>query len=215
MFVFILIVSAMAEDMAKFPPVFAYVTGVAEDDALNVRAKPDYRSKKVASLPNEAFVGVDTCQKVGRSIWCKIYHLAQYDYEGFEWDAPEGWVNARYLVGVNNGYVLIDGNPNCNYILGCENGLCDLVEDFTFNKDNEIISLKTEKIARTRLKGASRFDAMPPEVDGYCTGDNKINDYLRRRGIERVSHFSNDPAYLKALDFVKKYDPFWLFGRRI
>jgi len=198
------------EDMVKFPPVFAAVTGVAEDDALNVRAKPDYRSKKVASLPNEAFVGVDVCQKAGHSVWCKIYHLAQYDYEGFEWDAPEGWVNARYLVGVNNGYVLVDGKPDCDYILGCENGICDLVDEYTFNKNYEIISLKTKKIARVRLKGASRFGAMSPEGDGYCTGDNRISDYLRRRGIERVSHFSSDPAYLKALDFVKRYDPHWL-----
>lgn len=209
MFVLILVVSAIAEDIVTYPPVFAYVTGVAEDDALNVRAKPDYRSKKIASLPNEAYVGVDECCRIGHSIWCRIHHMAQYDYEGYGWDGPEGWVNAKYLLGKNDGYVLIDQKANCHYILGCENGMCDLADEYALNKNYEIISLKTKKIARARLKGESHFGAMSPEEGGYCTNGNKIDDYLKRRGVKRVSHFSSDPAYLKALDFVKKYDPFW------
>jgi len=197
------------EDMVAYPPVFAYVTGVAENDALNVRAKPDYRSKKVASLPNEAYVGLDRCRKTGCSVWCKVHHMAQYDYEGFEWDVPQGWVHAGYLLGVNRGYVLVDGKPGCDYILGCEKGMCDRVVDYRLNQAHEIISLKTEKIARARLKGASRFGAMEPEGDGYCVIDRWVEDYLTRRGIERVAHFSSEPAYQKALAFIKAYDPHW------
>jgi uncharacterized protein YraI len=111
-----------AEDILSSLPLFATVVGVAKNDSLNVRAEPDYRSAKVASLPNGGYVGVDRCLKKGASTWCRIHHLSQYDYEGYGWDAPGGWVNAGYLHFGDRGYVLVDGKGNCDYVTGCQEG---------------------------------------------------------------------------------------------
>jgi len=196
-----------AEDVVRYPPLFASVTGVAENDTLNVRAKPDYRSRKRASLPDGAYVGVDRCRQKGDSVWCLIHHIAQHDYEGYGWNAPEGWVNARYLKFGNRGYVLIDGKARCDYVTGCQNGVCNRVADYTLNKAYEILSVKMEKIARSRLKGESHFGAMDPEGDGYCTHGNRVNAYLVRRNIQTLSGFSDDPGYQKALRFIQAYTP--------
>ena len=195
-----------ADDLIDHPPLFASVTGVMENDRLNVRSKPDFHSQKTASLPDKAYVGVDECRQKGRSLWCRVHHIAQHDYEGYGWDAPDGWVNAQYLSFSNRGYVLINGKANCNYVIGCEQGVCDLVSDYMLNKHHEIISIKTKKIPRKYLRGESNFGAMDPGGDGYCMVGNKILDYLRIRSIQKLAAFSNDPAYQKALSFIQQYN---------
>ncbi len=162
-------------------PLWGTVIGVAEDDVLNVRSRPDYRAPRTGSLPPEAVVGVERCKKVGRSTWCRVHHLAQYDYEGFGWDAKPGWVNARFLKGHNGGYVLIDGKAECAYAMSCKKGICDVVTDFKQDKANNVIGLIRKKIPRSRLRAASRFDAMGNEEGGYCVADHWIEDYLKRQ----------------------------------
>jgi hypothetical protein len=80
-----------AEDIVAYPPLFATVLDVAENDRLNVRADADYRSAKVASLPN-------------------------------------------------GGYILIDGKGNCNYVIECQGGKCDLVVDYIQDEECYILS---------------------------------------------------------------------------
>ena len=159
--------------------LFGGVVGVASWDSLNVRAKPNYKAKKVGSLPNDALVGIDRCKKVGKSIWCKVHHIAQRDYEGFG-EAKSGWVNARYLIFSDEGYVLINGKGNCDYVLGCQNGYCTLVADSKRDKYNNVISIETKKVKRSSLYSESNFGAAG-DGDGYCVEHNYIYDYFRRK----------------------------------
>jgi uncharacterized protein YraI len=171
------------------------VVGVAKNDSLNVRAEPDYRSAKVASLPNGGYVGVDRCLKKGASTWCRIHHLAQYDYEGYGWDAPGGWVNARYLRFGNRGYVLVDGKGNCDYVTGCQEGKCDLVVDYRQDQAYRIVAIRTKKIDRIRLYGESHFGAVNPKEDGYCTNGRMIDAYLKRSRLRMPESYSDEAAY--------------------
>ena len=160
--------------------LFANVINVAESDTLNVRVKPDYHSKKTGALPLDAFVGVDYCKKMGRSTWCKVFHIMLRDYDEFGYDAKPGWVNARYLKFHNRGYVIIDGKPNCDYALGCKNNKYEVVVDYTTNsKTNNITSLKTQWIDRRHLRGSSNFGAVGDAKDGYCTNGTYIEEFLQ------------------------------------
>ncbi len=161
--------------------LFGNVVHVAKNDVLNVRQVPMPRAKKIASLPLGAYVGVDICKKVGRSLWCKVHHVALHDYEGYGWDAPDGWVNAKYLSFRNRGYVLVDGKANCDYVVGCKDGVCKRVVDYKTNEKYEIISLRTEKISRSRLWGESHFGAMSENGEGYCTNGRMIDDFLAKQ----------------------------------
>ena len=162
--------------------LFAGVNGITSNDTLNVRVVPDYHSQKIGALPQDAFVGVDYCKKVGKSTWCKIFHIAQMDYEEFGWNAKAGWVNARYLKFDNRGYVIIDGKPKCDYALRCKNSKCEVVTDYTTNPNtNDITSLKTQWIKRDRLKASSNFGAVADARDGYCTNGNYIEEFLQTK----------------------------------
>ena len=164
-----------ARSIVNNPPLFGSVVNVPKGDILNVRVKANYRSKRVGYLPNRAFIKVYKCKKVGRSIWCNIGHLAQNDYEGYGAEAPDGWVNAKFLSFSNKGYVVVDGKPSCTYILNCSGSTCDLVQDYKV-VGNRLKDIKTIKIARARIVGASRFGAMDKEGDGYCA-DYALENY--------------------------------------
>jgi len=197
------------EEVVRYPPLFASVEGIEANDTLNVRAKATYRSQKVATLPLHALVGVDQCMQKGLSVWCKIHHMAQYDYEGYGYEAPEGWVNAKYLHFSNRGYVLIDNKGECDYVLGCEGGMCRRVIAYETDKTFAITAFKTQKIARSRLRGESHFGAMSPEGDGYCTVGAKITDYQIDTALQKQKGFSSSPAYQNALNFLQLFNPEW------
>ena len=165
--------------------LFGNVVGVANWDRLNVRAKPNYKSKKIGFLPNEAFVGIDRCKKVGKSIWCKVHHIPQRDYEGFGYDAKSGWVNAKYLKLSDRGYALINGKANCDYFIGCKNGFCTLVTNYKQDKDYHIISIETKKIKRSSLYSQNHFGAMSPDGDGYCIEHRYIEEYLQKVSVKK------------------------------
>jgi hypothetical protein len=143
-------------------PLFGRVTGVAADDRLQVRLRPDYRAPAIGALPPGARVGVERCVRRGRSRWCRIRQLTQLLY----WEGEEaGWVNARYLRGENRGYVLVDGLAECRYSLGCREGICRVV-----GPEGERGPLA---IPRRRLRGESRFGAAPATAEGYCVTDRQ------------------------------------------
>jgi hypothetical protein len=183
----------------------ATVQGIADNDTLFVRQKADYHSKKLGALPEDAFVGVDECKQMGVSTWCKIHHIALRDYEMYASEAPDGWVNAKYLHFNNTGaYVLIDGKGNCDYVLGCYQGNCNLVDDYDTNKNYEITSIQTKKIDRSRLRGSNHFGAMTKDGDGYCTIGGQIEDYLQKKRYSELLKQDADPLHEDVLAFTKK-----------
>ncbi len=153
------------------------VKGVAEDDLLNIREKPDYGSQKVGTqLPN-ALMGVERCVDVKTSVWCKVYQLVQNFYSE---DFSPGWVNADYLKPENRGYVLIDTVRNCDYALGCHEGVCEIVIDYDTDALHNVTALKRRMFKRNKLRGESNFGAISQEVDGMCNSRNFIEDYLQK-----------------------------------
>ncbi|BAF72949.1 SH3 domain-containing protein [Sulfurovum sp. NBC37-1] len=194
---------------AKEAPLFASVINIAQNDTLNMRKSPDYHSEKIGALPLDARVGVDSCKKVGHSTWCKVFHLVQYDYDAFGYGAKPGWVNDRYLTFSDRGYVLIEGEGNRDYVLGCNHGKCDIVSHIS-TKGDKVIGIQTQKIARNRLKGASHFGATTKEMDEYCVTGRYIEDYLREKALKTLRNNYDYPAYQKAVDFVKDFDVMWL-----
>ena len=141
-------------------PLFGTVVGIDENDTLAVRAEATRHSKKLASLPEGARVGIDECRPVGHALWCRIRHLDQYDYEHYNIDhAPQGWVNAHYLKGTNRGYVIIDGKPSCDYALHCRNGKYEVATDADTDEAGNILRLETAWVPRSRLASASHFGA--------------------------------------------------------
>ena len=158
--------------------LFGEVVNVASNDTLNVRIKPNYKSKKIAHLPLGAVIGIDRCIKKGRSKWCKTYPITDFDTS-----YSSGWVNARYLKFRNRGYVNIIGKEsNCLYSIKCNKGRCLIVYDLNYNYDlDKMVSIKTKWIDRKKLKGASKFSAISKNSNGgYCTTGEMIKKYLKK-----------------------------------
>jgi hypothetical protein len=170
--------SIYAIDTAN-PPLFVTVVGVAENDMLNIRQEPDYRSAKVGSQVLDAYMAVERCEEVESATWCRVYEVAQYFYSE---DFKPGWVNARFLKPNNRGYVTIDGKRNCDYVIGCEADKCEVIASYENDENLSIASIKTKWIERSRLKGESHFGAMPDDGDGYCNIHQFIGDYLKKEG---------------------------------
>lgn len=162
------------------PPLFGVVTYVSENDVLHVRENPDLHSKSIGSLPPEAEVGVDHCLMVGRSVWCRVHPLVQYNYEGYDDGSPSGWVNARYLVGKNRGYVLINGVGHCDYVIACNEGVCQVVTALQLDEASNVAGVTIREYPRTVLYAESHFGAVAEEMDGYCANGRMIEDYLHR-----------------------------------
>lgn len=192
----------------NYPPLFAKVIDIAEDDILNIRERPDHKSKKVGTQVPDAWMGVERCKRIKTSVWCKVYQIAQNVYSE---DFNPGWVNARYLKPENSGYVLIDGKGNCNYALRCKAGLCEVVTEYVQNENGDIIDLNITSIKRETLKGESNFGAMcrEEECDGYCTSGNYIEDYLQRKKLEQLLGQTPDEALEHVLKFTNSINPMW------
>ena len=178
--------------------LFGRVTGVADDDVLNVRARPEVRAPKLGTVPPYATVGIQTCRRRSRSLWCRIFPLAQNGYDG-----PAGWVNARYLKLSDRGYVLIDGRGNCDYALSCSRGICDVVT--AYYGAGAIHAVDRQRIARSRLRAAGRFEALEKNGEGYCSGEERILDWLAKHpGGYR---FGDDPAWRRLKEILWNFDP--------
>ncbi len=177
---------------ATAPALFGTAIHVAANDTLNVRAQPDYHSRKLGAFPNGAYVYIDQCRQIGRSRWCHIHPDSLADYGG-----ASGWVNAKFLRESNHGYVRIKGRKNgCFVSLKCRGGNC-LVVTQLLGKEN-VTGLRTEWIARSRLIGASNFSAQNEKEEGYCVSLNYVDDYLKKK--QKTHH---DPAYDTALHMIK------------
>jgi len=181
-----------------YPAIYAGVTNVAEDDVLNVRASPNYRSKKVGELYNERIVVIDYCldKKNGKALWCKIHRLNELGAENVK-----GWVNADYLTFFDNGYVLIDGKHNCTYALRCKSNKCLIAYNPNRNKPNII---KTRWISRKRLSGTSRYvDDDNPNASGYsyCGNEKEMRNYSRK--TQHNTHTNSSSAKQTVLNFIK------------
>jgi hypothetical protein len=171
------------EDIIKNPPLFGIVKGVESNDVLNIRKKPDYRSKRVGYLSNEAIVKVYKCKKINsKSTWCKIGHMTLYDYDGYGYGVPDGWVNAKFLDTYNNGYVLVNNEGNCYYSLGCKDGICDV-----------LIDIDIKKIKRDKLLGVSRFEAFTSDSEDEG-GEDPCNPNMLH--LRMPKEYKNTPKLL-------------------
>ncbi len=190
------------------PSLFAKVINVAEDDILNVREEPNYRSQKIGSQVPDAYMGVERCVSIKTSVWCKVYQIVQNIYSE---DFNPGWVNARYLKPNNSGYVLIDDKGNCDYALRCKAGLCEVVTNYVQDENGSILNLNITSIKREMLKGESSFGAMcrEEECDGYCTSGNYIEDYLQRKKLEQLLGQTPDGVLEHVLKFTNTVNPMW------
>ena len=189
---FILLSIGLWADSTHHPALFGKVIGVAEYyDTLNIRSKPDYKSKKLGSLPAEAFIAIEKCQTIRESTWCSIKQIPQQFYENFH----PGWVNARYLKFLNRGYVNIEGEKRgCHYALACKDGKCTVVKSFDYDVEKDILSnLVMEQISRDRLEPTSNFGAV--ETDGICNSGRMIDDYFNKENLYRLSSYNSGEAY--------------------
>lgn len=87
----------------------------------------------------------------------------------------------QYLKFDNQGYIIIDGKPDCDYVLRCKADKFQVVTDYTTDsKTNSISSLKTRWIDRNRRKASNHFGTMPddPDASGYCNTGNYVKAYL-------------------------------------
>lgn len=198
-----------AKDM--YSGLFATVVNLTENDTLSVRKKPNYHAKKIGALPTDAYVGLGICKEVGHTTWCEVHHVALRDYANFGYDAKQGWVNARYLKFIDNGYVIIDKKPNCDYALNCMESMCEVVTDYTMDTASNIVSLITKKIERERLYAESNFGAMDENSDGYCTSGGMIEYYLTKKRTHELLKEDNDSIKKRVIDIVDviggiKYD---------
>lgn len=176
--------------------LFGIVKGVASNDALNIRAKPNYKSKKITSLPNGSYVGISRCKYIGHSKWCKIFPLAQLYYGNFNDDSSSGWVNAKFLKLESRGYVVVDNKPKCDYALRCVGTKCKIVVGFTEDKNRNIVKLKSRWIDRSRVKGESKFGAVGKDAEAYCVSGNYIEDFLAKSGSKPLKLYVKVPFYL-------------------
>jgi len=163
-------------------PLGAKVIGVASWDVLNIRATPNWHSKKVGFVKNGAYLGIDRCKRVGKSTWCRVFYngqIGQYGDDGFNAGSKLGWVNAKYLKGYSRGYVILDNKPNCDYALECVNNRCKIVADYKMGKNHNISSFTTRWVRRGRLR-ATNSGAISNEEDasGMCEIGVFIEDYL-------------------------------------
>lgn len=181
--------------------LFAGVTGVSKNDTLSIRSKPSHKSKKVGSLPPEAYIAIEKCEDTGNSKWCRIYQIPQQFYEGFH----IGWVNARYLNFSNRGYVNIIGEKNdCYVALECQNNLCSVVKDFDYNYETDTLSnLLVKEVRREKLEPTSNFGAMSEEGDGYCTSVKYIENHFKKQNLIRLSQPHANPPYQTVVALVE------------
>lgn len=142
-----------AEDITRTPPILATVINVPKGDVLNIRARPNYRAKKIGFLRNNEDVEVLKCIRVGsKSKWCKIEMYGFTEYAGFTDEARVGWVNAKYLRPVYSTYVDVEINDpdaqggNCEYSLSCRNGVCKVYN-----------GTKIHKVKRSKLRAFFPF----------------------------------------------------------
>jgi len=166
------LISANAEDITKTPPLIGTVKNVPRGDVLNIRAKPNYRTKKIGFLKNAEDVEVFKCIRVGsKSIWCKIgfFGIKAQMYEGFK-GVERGWVNAKYLNLSYSFYAMRNEDLSredglCIYSLGCKNGICKIID-----------SGGVSKIKRSKISAFFPYG-------GYC-------DYIVIPG-EKVQKYKN------------------------
>ncbi len=180
--------------------LFANVINVEKDDVLNVRAKPNYRSKKTGSFDPDGYMMVDYCKKVGKSNWCKVSPDPLMDRGG------RGWVNAKFLKFKDSGYVNIKNRKNqCFYSLECKvrSGKSQCLVVTKLLGGTETTGLKKEWIDRRLLTPTSNFGAMFSDGDGYCVTGRYIYDYLDRVKLDKFAKKHTEDAYYRAIGILK------------
>jgi len=179
---------------AEVAPLFYGTYNFAENDKLNIREKPNYRSKKIGELYLGSLVQLFNCVNVKASKWCQV--------EALYFPEAKGWVNAKYIkrTRYQEGYVNIKGlHSNCYYVLKCaernHHNQCLVVTGL--GESMEKISLETQWFNRGRLTPATQFSAMTddPDASGYCNSVQYIDVYQRHQKLKELSKKLPSPAF--------------------
>ncbi len=192
-----------AEDMTKvYPGLFATVENVAKNDVLNVREKPNYKSKKVGSWSHRGWIMVDYCVKVKKSLWCKA------DLDGLMGDGALGWINAHYLKFSNSGFAIQkDGKgEGCMYASKCEkrDGMmqCYIMQGYYLDNKYNIRS-KGRWINRSLLIGGNVLSAAKDsEMCGVSTDYHDI-DYSNAEKLQKLYKKDDDKAYRVVMELLR------------
>lgn len=186
---------------AEVEPLFYGTYNFAENDRLNIREKPNYRSKKIGELYLGSLVQLFTCVNVKASKWCQV--------EGLYFPEARGWVNAKYIkpTRYQEGYVNIKGlRSDCYYVLKCaernHQNQCLVVTGL--GESMEKISLQTQWFNRSRLTPATQFSAMTddPDASGYCNSMQYIDAYQRHQKLKELAKKFPTPAFAIVRQFI-------------
>ena len=124
--ILLLLITIFAFGWEKFYPSFhAKVINVAKDDVLNIRSKPNYKAKKIGYLNPGEEMQVEYCLKGLKTTWCKIYPAVSINLGGSLSEPSSGYVNAKFLKFINDGYVNIKNRKSdCDYLIECKKSKC-------------------------------------------------------------------------------------------
>jgi len=170
----LLLVTSLAFGWDRFYPSFhAEVINVPKWDVLNIRAKPNYKSKKLGSLKPGKKVQIEYCLDSPKSTWCKVYPAVGINL-GQE-EPPSGYVNAKFLKFINNGYVNIKNRKsNCDYLVKCKNDKCLILsyKGLEWIKRSLIGVEKGQKATSVEEEGSEMGDG--PRFCFYHARDKKL-----------------------------------------
>ena len=192
-----------AESVKKvYPGLSASVTNIAKNDVLNVREKPNYKSKKMGSWSPEGWIMVDHCVKVKKSLWCRA------EPDGLTGDGASGWVNAHYLKFSNEGFVIQkDGKgESCMYASKCEEHdavmQCYIMDGYYLNAKYEILSAG-KWIERSLLTGGTVLSAgKDVEMCGVPTSYHDI-DYSNAEKLQKLYNKDDNKAYRVVMELLR------------
>jgi hypothetical protein len=115
------------------------VTGVPQHDVLNLRAQPDAKSAKVASLPRDA-TGISADAVVVKGLdWIRISR-----------NGKSGWANARFLAYDNGGLPVRLSCSGTEPFWSIEMGFGRADADLAYSNRRQTLALEGPLAARGR-----------------------------------------------------------------
>ncbi len=198
----LVLIDLNAKDTIKvYPGLSASVVNVASNDVLNVREKPNYRSKKMGSWSPEGWIMVDHCVKVKKSLWCKA------DPDLLIGDGASGWINAHYLNFSNSGFVIQkDGKGEaCMYASKCEKHNSSMqcyIMDGYYLDDKYKIRSEGQWIDRSLLIGGNVLSATKGESE-MCGNLPYDMQYDEAEKLKKLYQKDNDEAYRVVIELLR------------
>jgi hypothetical protein len=208
----LLLITIFAFGWEKFYPSFhAKVINVAKDDVLNIRSKPNYKSKKVGYLEPGEEMQIEYCLKGSKSTWCKIYPAVSINLGGsFNSEPASGFVNAKFLKFINNGYVNIKNRKSdCDYLVECKSKKCLILT---------YIGLEWVKRSLIGVEKGQKATSLPEEEGGEMSDDatfcfnhardkelwKKVDEYYKKN--KKSTHKNSKKVAKEVINALKNFN---------